>query len=210
MHIVTQSAQESTLLERIRQGLTYEAYRSEWERHIQRPLKGLDKNARKYLFYARYNWERAERLAAVYEMSPEMRQAVDAVAEPQWWMVLTESWCVDSAYALPIFSAATIRNPRIIMRILSRDENLDLMDRYLTNGGRSIPKLVAFSEDGEELFQWGPRPAELQAARARWIEARIAGPDISRRTVEWYEAGGWRAIEIEMTNLLRSLQTDHT
>jgi hypothetical protein len=32
------------------------------------------------------------------------------------------------------------------------------MDVYLTNGKRGVPRLVAFSESGKELFRWGPRP----------------------------------------------------
>ena len=86
-------------------------------------------------------------------------------------MVLTEDWCVDSAFALPIFYAAASRNSLIKIRILPRDSNLDIMDQYLTNEARSIPKLVVFTMEGEELLEWGPRPAALQAVRQEMKQA---------------------------------------
>jgi hypothetical protein len=37
------------------------------------------------------------------------------------------------------------------------------MDRYLTNGTRSIPKLICLQADTlQEIGTWGPRPAILQ------------------------------------------------
>ncbi len=54
-------------------------------------------------------------------------------------------------------------NENIKIRYILRDENPEVMDDYLTNGGRSIPKLVALEEDTlEEQFTWGPRPQEVQ------------------------------------------------
>src|SRR5690625_5653194 len=47
------------------------------------------------------------------------------------------------------------------MKLILRDENLELMDRYLTNGGRSIPKLIVYDPNAEEVLgTWGPRPTE--------------------------------------------------
>ena len=46
------------------------------------------------------------------------------------------------------------------LKIVLRDENDQLMDQYLTNGARSIPKLILIdSETGAVRGSWGPRPA---------------------------------------------------
>ena len=45
------------------------------------------------------------------------------------------------------------------MSIVSRDEHPVIMDAYLTNGGRSIPKvLILDNKTLEVLADWGPRP----------------------------------------------------
>ena len=49
-------------------------------------------------------------------------------------------------------------NSNINLQLVLRDENLELMDLFLTNGGRSIPKLIALDKDLNILFTWGPRP----------------------------------------------------
>ncbi|MEW6654984.1 MAG: thioredoxin family protein, partial [Bacteroidota bacterium] len=71
---------------------------------------------------------------------------------------LSEDWCGDSAQVLPYFAEIAKLNANIKLRILLRDKNLDIMDQYQTNRTRSIPKLVAFDLEGNELYQWGPRP----------------------------------------------------
>ena len=54
-------------------------------------------------------------------------------------------------------------NSKIEVKIILRDENLEIMDNYLTNGGRAIPKLIALDKSTlEEKFIWGPRPATIQ------------------------------------------------
>ncbi|MFK7845946.1 MAG: thioredoxin family protein [Rhodothermales bacterium] len=183
---------------RMNDGLSYEDYLRTWEVHIAKPLKGLDKQARKNLFYAKYNAERAGRVVEAYQMDQKLEKLIDSVASEQHWMVLTEDWCVDSAYALPIISNAASRNRYINMRILLRDENLDIMDQYLTDGGRSIPKLVVFGADGTELYQWGPRPQSLKQQREIWKADGVEGPMLSQKGAEWYDAGGWRDVETEL------------
>ncbi len=193
------SFDKDTFLEK---GLSYEEYIASWENHIGQSLKGLDKKARKYLFYAKYNKERAGRVIDAFKMSEALMSLIDGIDTPQYWMVLTEDWCVDSAYALPIISNAASRNPHINMRILLRDDNLDIMDQYLTDGGRGIPKLVAFSAEGKELFQWGPRPQALKLKREDWKEEGVEGAMLSQKGAEWYDAGGWQKVETELINAI--------
>ncbi len=183
-------------------GLTYEAYRAAWAEKIQQPLNGLDRVKRRYLYYARYNKERSERVHQAYEVSANLREAVSKIDTPQLWMVLTEDWCGDSAYNLPILVEAARLNPLIDLRILLRDDNLDIMDQYLTGTARSIPKLVAFSEDGAELFRWGPRPAEAQQVRERLLEEGFSGGEVSKKLIEWYDEGGWHLVDDELTQVL--------
>lgn len=186
-------------------GLTYEAFQAAWAEHIEQPFSGLDRAARRYVYYARYNQERSDRVKQAYEVSASLREVVERIDAPQLWMVLTEDWCSDSAYALPLIVAAAALNGWIDLRILRRDDNLDIMDQYLTGTARSIPKLVAFSGQGEECFQWGPRPREAQHLRQRLKSEGLSGDEISQQLIEWYDDGGWRQVDDELTEVLKGV-----
>jgi hypothetical protein len=74
------------------------------------------------------------------------------------WLVLSESWCGDASPALPVMNKIAEINPNITLSIILRDENLDIMNQFLTNGGMSIPKLIATDiAEASVLATWGPR-----------------------------------------------------
>lgn len=187
------------------EGLTPDVYRAQWEAKLAQSLRGLDRVARRYAFYSRYNHERAEQVQVSYRMSDTLREALRQIDAPQLWLVLTEDWCGDSAYTLPIIEQAAAANDLVDLRILLRDENLDIMDHYLTNGGRSIPKLVAFDEAGTELFTWGPRPAPLHDLRERLKAEGASGPELSKAVIDWYDAGGWAETDPELAALVQEV-----
>jgi len=76
------------------------------------------------------------------------------------WLVITESWCGDAAHLLPVMNKIAELNDNINLRIVLRDDNEALMDRFLTNESRSIPKLIMIdAESFEVLDVYGPRPS---------------------------------------------------
>ncbi|MFD2922762.1 thioredoxin family protein [Halobacillus naozhouensis] len=78
-------------------------------------------------------------------------------------IVITEDWCGDAMLNVPIYLRIAEAGG-IETRFLKRDENLELMDQYLTNGkSRSIPKIIVINKNGGEIFNWGPRAPKLQA-----------------------------------------------
>ena len=48
-------------------------------------------------------------------------------------------------------------NPNISLSLILRDENLEVMNQFLTNGSMSIPKLIAIDEEEVVVSTWGPR-----------------------------------------------------
>lgn len=184
------------------QGLTYTDYIAQWREKLREPVAGLDKDARKMRHFMRYNIERTERVEAAYQPSEELLASMRAIDEPQLWMVITEEWCGDAAYNLPLINAAASTSEHVDLRIIRRDANLDIMDQYQTAGTRSIPKLVAFTLEGEELFQWGPRPQSLVQERERWKEDGIEGMEMVSASVNWYDAGNWIDAEPELAALI--------
>ncbi|WP_026950344.1 thioredoxin family protein [Algoriphagus mannitolivorans] len=115
-----------------------------------------------YLDYTRMCLQRMNRWDKTAKVSPEMQALIESIQEPQFWLVITEAWCGDGSQSIPYLAKLAELNPKIELRIIMRDEYPEVMDAYLTNGARSIPKLVAFSENLKcELFTWGPKPQFL-------------------------------------------------
>ena len=194
--------------ERLHNGRAYDTYLARWREKAETPLKeAADATARKYIHYYRYNLERTTMVHEAYEPSDALRDAVASIEAPQIWMVLTEPWCGDSAYSLPIIAEAADLSEHITLRILLRDENLDIIDHYLTNGGRSIPKLVAFTEDGSELFTWGPRPEPARTLRQRLMDADHDGREVTNQLLAHYDDGGWRAVDDELAEAVSHVVT---
>jgi hypothetical protein len=187
----------------IHAGLTYAEYLASWRETLLISLADLDKDARKLVYYARYNIERHDRIRDTYRPSDRLIEAGEAVQTPQIWLMLTEDWCVDSSYALPAIAAAA-QAANAELRIMRRDEHPDVMDAYLTNGTRSIPKLVAFDMNGNELFQWGSRPEALVRQREEWVSDGRTKGEMSAAAAEWYESDNLASIDAELAELVLS------
>lgn len=103
-------------------------------------------------------------------------------------IVLTEDWCGDAMLNIPILLKLS-EAANIQVRMLLRDQNLELMDQYLTNGtARSIPIFIFIDENGSEIAKWGPRAKEIQAfvdeSRSK-LPSKDA-PDFTEKSNEMY------------------------
>ena len=108
--------------------------------------------------YSLLNDRRMKRLDKTIKISEETISEIQKFDEPQTWLVITEGWCGDAAQNLPVINKMAALNKKINLKLVLRDENLELMDLFLTNGGRSIPKLIALDKENNVINTWGPRP----------------------------------------------------
>ena len=116
------------------------------------------------IHYTELNIQRMKRLDKTTTLNEGWNNIYARIKEPIQFKVLTEAWCGDAAQIVPVINKiAEESQGKIVLDLLLRDENLDLMDQYLTNGGRSIPKLICYDANNTELWNWGPRPAGAQA-----------------------------------------------
>jgi len=124
----------------------------------------------------------------VYRLAKVPQWAVTASGtESRHFLALAEDWCGDAVNTLPIVARWVESVPGFDFRLLRRDENPEVMDRYLTNGARSIPIVIALDAAFHELGHWGPRPRELQD----WVMAnRTTMPKAERykEVRRWYAA----------------------
>ena len=96
----------------------------------------------------------------------EYSARVEALGGHWHLLVLTEDWCGDSVNIVPIVAKLAQSVSNMDMRMLRRDENLDIMDAHLTGGkSRSIPIVILLNQKFQECGWWGPRPREIQ----KWV-----------------------------------------
>lgn len=185
-------------------GLSYEEYRDQWRARKEADLDDPDPSERRMHHYLNYNWDRQADVHASYNPSDALQAALAAIDDPQLWMVLTEPWCGDSAFLFPVVAEAASQSEMVTLRILPRDDNLDIMDQYLTGGSRSIPKLVAFTEDGDELFTWGPRPQDVAQQYEELSEKHDDKMDVVAELLEYYEDGNWKKADEELAEVIQT------
>lgn len=77
------------------------------------------------------------------------------------FLVITEDWCGDAMMINPVIRIIA-EAAQIDTRVVFRDEDTSLIDRYLTKGGRAIPIVLIIGEDDQILGKWGPRAPEIQ------------------------------------------------
>ena len=155
--------------------------------------------------YGKLNRQRMSRLEKTVVIGESVRAAVRKAERPMIWLVITEGWCGDAAQNIPVIEKIAAESDKIRTLYILRDENLDLMDRFLTIGARSIPKLIVLdAETYEVLGTWGPRPL---GAQQLFEQMKAHGADknvIMEEMQRWYNADKTLSIQSEFEVLVQS------
>ncbi|MCB9359810.1 MAG: thioredoxin family protein [Flavobacteriales bacterium] len=164
-----------------------------------------DDKSQYYVDYTKLNYSRMKRVFKTTLPSNEVKDTVDCLNDKLTWVVLAESWCGDAAQNLPVMAKIAETNPNITLRVVLRDDNPDLMNQYLTNGGKSIPKLICIDDNFNELGTWGPRPKFLQD----WLYKEKANPTMEMSELKeqfqvWYTKDKGQTLQREMILQLKS------
>jgi len=121
---------------------------------------------------------------------------------PHRVLVITEPWCGDSLAILPVVIKLFQEAGNSEIRVVLRDQNPELIDHYLTHGGRAIPIVIFLDENFEERFHWGPRPMRAQAifeaCREGLKQGWIARSEVTPRIRNFYSRDQGRAIVEEL------------
>ncbi len=178
----------------------------QWVKNVESSTAGASENL---VEYTKLNWTRTQRIHKTLSLHPALTAAVKEMKHTYTWIVLTEAWCGDSAQNLPVIAAIAALNPeKIKLHILLREENPELMNQYLTNGSRAIPKLIAIDEVlAREAFVWGPRPAPAQHILNAWKKDPDgkSWEDFEKELHGWYAKDKFETIQAEFLKLLQGL-----
>lgn len=192
-------------------GMTYASYRQLMGELLAENKTTGPNQSEALLAYTRMNEQRMHRLDKTVQLRADIQAALKQIHRPMHWLILTEAWCGDAAQNLPALAAMAARNENIQVRLVLRDENLELMDQFLTDGGRSIPKLIAFDpENMEVLGSWGPRPAAAQMLYQGLKAEQVPFEEASTRLHKWYADNKNLDLQSEMLVALKHWQARQT
>ena len=135
--------------------------------------------------FTKLNLSRMKRVQKTLSIPAETLNGFEKISQGRW-IVITESWCGDAAQSVPVIAHLAELNSNIQCDIVLRDENPELIDAFLTNGGRSIPKVLFINPDGEIKHVWGPRPQVLQEAFVAEHKAGIPHEQSVLMLQDWY------------------------
>lgn len=131
---------------------------STYYRDIMNVIENGESNHEFHAYYS-LNSQRMERLIKKIKISENHIDRLDQLNKKITLLIITEGWCGDAAQIIPVIEKMEEASDFLEAKIVYRDDNEDLMDAYLTQGGKSIPIIIGMDEaNGEELFRWGPRP----------------------------------------------------
>ena len=125
---------------------------------VQNATTGKDKTQQQ-VEYTKLNERRVKRWNKTLKIAEETQHKIKQYNKKTTWLVLTESWCGDAAHIVPVINKVAELNSNINFRLVLRDENEDLMNEFLTNGGKAIPKLIALDEQNDVIGEFGSRPS---------------------------------------------------
>lgn len=155
--------------------------------------------------YTRMNAQRMRRVEKTTVLDDELVELMLSVQNKMTWVILTEAWCGDAAQTVPALVKIADASPLIEVKLLLRDENPELMDAYLTNGGRSIPKLIVLdAETMEEIGTWGPRPAPAQQLFMDLKAKEVPYQEFVEQLHGWYGKDRSKALLQEFKQLIKS------
>jgi hypothetical protein len=148
-----------TIQKALQNSFSYADYRKQIAHLISEGKSTGHEQSKDLLHYSELNETRMNRLEKTIDVLPEIKIKLQNLEKKYIWLVLSEGWCGDAAQIVPVIHKMAELTDKIELKIALRDDNDALMQHFLTNGGKAIPKLIVLdAENFEVLADWGPRP----------------------------------------------------
>jgi len=198
----------SIIKKSIEKALSYQDYRVLVKKLAEKNTNsGLEK-AEDLANYTKLNDRRMRRWDKTIKISEDAQQKILKFNQKIIWLIITESWCGDAAHVIPALNKMAELNSNIEIKIVLRDDNLKLMDFFLTNGGRAIAKVIMVdTETGDVLNTYGPRPTEATELvnEYKHKNGKIT-PDFKEDLQHWYNKDKGQNVIHDVIGILSKLQ----
>ncbi|PWH83627.1 thioredoxin family protein [Algibacter marinivivus] len=158
--------------------------------------------------YTKLNDRRMKRWGKTIKISEYAQQKIVEFNRKMTWLIITESWCGDAAHVMPALNKIADLNANIDIKVVLRDENPELMDMFLTNGGRAIAKVIMIDDEtGEVLNTYGPRPSEATSYVNRYkAKHGKLTPEFKEDLQHWYNKNKGQNIIEDVIEMLCELE----
>lgn len=184
--------------------MSYEYYRDLIDDLFDREQTTGTNHSEDYLHYTEMNVQRMNRLDKTTEINEELLDAIDNASVRPKILTITEGWCGDAAQIIPVLDMMA-EEAGLRTRYVLRDKHKDLIDCHLTNGSRSIPKVLFLEPDNfEVLAEWGPRP---KPAQEMFFERKESGDmgELKKDIQLWYARDKQQTMQQEWLEIFKSL-----
>lgn len=160
-----------------------------------------------YFQFSELNNSRMNRLDKTIEILESHQNKLQNLSKKMTWLVISEGWCGDAAQIVPVLNKLANCSENIDFKIVIRDENIELMDLFLTNGNRSIPMLLMVDAETQELiYKWGPRPESANQLVLDYKKIHgVIDADFKIQLQNWYNADKGIEIQQEVMDLLQEV-----
>ncbi|WP_411029010.1 thioredoxin family protein [Spongiimicrobium sp. 3-5] len=208
METFAKDIMDKTTNELIRESLSkamdYETYTQLVAEHAKNGSTTGPNQTESLINYTVLNDKRMKRWNKTLKISEEAKTKIALAEKEVTWLVLTESWCGDAAPTMPVMNKVAELNENVNLKIILRDEHTDLMNRFLTNEAMSIPKLIAFDEQNDNIIgSWGPRPSTATKMVTAYKEEHgKLTPEFKQDLQVWYNKDKGQDTVKDMLSLL--------
>ena len=93
-----------------------------------------------------------------YDVSPDTKKILSGIKLKFYVLAIAEDWCGDAVRNLPVMAKLVEALPDSELRVIRRDLNLDLMERYAIDGKKKIPTVIFFDSNFKEMAVWIEKP----------------------------------------------------
>lgn len=198
---------ENIILNSLKSAQSYREYK-EMILKLIKEGKSTGENQSESLYnYTKLNNQRMKRLDKQTKLSEHALTKAQRIQKDFTWLVLTESWCGDAAQTLPVINKFAEANQKIDLKVVLRDKNEDLMNQFLTNGSKSIPKLIVLDNASNKVVgSWGPRSEKASKMVSDYKEKHGKIDDQFKIDLQnWYNEDKGSNIEKELVDLIKDL-----
>lgn len=203
-----QKAIMKTIIEKsLSKSYSYSDYRNLIKSLLEKGKSTGHEQSETLTHYSELNETRMNRLEKTIGIAIENVQKLQQLKRSYIWLVISEGWCGDAAQILPIIYKMAQLSENIDVKIVLRDENDELMNMFLTNGTRSIPKLIVLDKNTlEVLGDFGPRPIGAKQLISDYKKEHGIIDEKAKTDLQlWYLHDKGLSIQNEITALMDAL-----
>ncbi|WP_299524831.1 thioredoxin family protein [Winogradskyella sp.] len=204
MEVLENTMINNIISQSLKDSMTYEEYRTLVSNLVEEKSTTGNDKTEALINYTMLNDRRMRRWDKTVKLSEASVEKVKSFNRKVTWLVLTESWCGDAAHIVPVIDKVAQLNGNIDYKIVLRDDNEDLMDQFLTNGGRAIPKLIMIDNETEDVITtFGPRPSvATKMVNDYKAEHGKLSPEFKEDLQRWYNKDKGQSTVEDLINLL--------